>query len=105
MSKARITGNSIDQNTATTGAGVFVRRTDSVVISNNELRDNKARRNGGAIYLDDRATATVENNRIANNTANSGGAIWVDNDSRVSLASPDNNTYQGNSPNYNIHRR
>lgn len=98
MSKADITDNIISQNRADTGAGIFVRQTDGVVISDNRLEGNVATRNGGAIYLDNEASVRAENNLIENNSARSGGGIWVDRDSRIQVGSPDQNSYQNNSP-------
>ncbi len=104
MSEAKITGNTIAQNTAVDGAGLFIRRTEAVSVRDNEIKDNKASGNGGAIYMDNRAEAIVNNNLISGNVARSGGGIWVDRDSSLRLASPDNNSYQNNTPS-NIYRR
>lgn len=105
MSEATIRGNQIDSNNANLGAGLFIWRTDSVLIEDNVINNNRAKQNGGGIYLGNRASATVRNNIFDHNTAlTRGGAVWVDKDSRVQMASPDDNSYRGNSPD-NIYRR
>ncbi len=104
MSEAIITGNTVMQNTAIAGAGLFIRRAEAVIVRNNEIKDNKASGNGGAIYMDNKADASVTGNLISGNVAKSGGGIWVDRDSTLRLASPDDNKYQNNSPS-NIYRR
>ncbi len=104
MSEAQITGNEITYNSAVAGAGLFIRRAESVMVRNNVIKDNKASGNGGAIYIDNRAEATVSGNQISGNTAKSGGGIWVDSDSRLRLSSPDDNSYQNNKPG-NIYRK
>jgi parallel beta-helix repeat protein len=87
------------------GAGVFVWRTDSVTIENNAVIDNRAKSNGGGFYIGNRASATLRMNTLENNTALSkGGAIWIDKDSMLYLASPNDNIYTGNLPD-NIYRR
>lgn len=104
MSEAQITGNEIIQNTAVAGAGLFIRRAESVIVKNNVIKDNKASGNGGAIYMDNQADATVSGNQISGNTAKSGGGIWVDSDSRLRLSTPDDNSYYDNAPG-NIYRK
>jgi parallel beta-helix repeat protein len=109
-SEAEIISNRIEANEADLGAGVFVRRTEKVFLADNLITSNIARRYGGAIYVDNRATATVHYNYIEyNHAALAGGGIWVDTDSRVYLiwldkdtlphyAWPDEYNNQGNTP-------
>ncbi len=70
-----VTGAHITANTATHGAGVFVRGCQ-VLISANEIDGNVAAELGGGVHLD-RARGEVGDNRIANNQARRGGGVAI----------------------------
>ncbi len=103
------TSNTIEGNTAVgDGGGICLGNSgwlSSSVINDNLIAQNGAR-NGGGLYLVQRARARVFANRFnANTAAGCGGAIRVSADSRIQddqgrpLPDPDTyNTYSGNSP-------
>lgn len=96
MSEATITNNHICYNNANLGAGIFVWRTGSVLIRDNVIAGNKAKKNGGGMFIGNRALATAQGNTFENNVALvRGGAIWVDRDSQI-LSS--DNISLGNTP-------
>ncbi len=99
MSDAKISRNKIASNHAYMGAGIFARQNENVIITENKINNNKADADGGGIHVNEGAMATIEKNIFQGNIAsNKGGAIWVDDDSSIVLSSPDNNSYENNTP-------
>ncbi len=81
----------ITTNSATSGAGIYIRNA-APTIANNMILSNTAT-NGSAIYLEG-SPAIIANNTIVTNTASTNGAIYINSGSAPIIA---NNIIQGNS--------
>lgn len=104
MSGVTVENNLISFNSAGLGGGILVRRTKGVLIEDNVISNNEAKKNGGGMVINYRGTATVRKNVFESNVSGAkGGAIWVSKDSRIEN-SPDDNSYQNNSPD-NVHEK
>lgn len=90
-----ITGNTIRENIASMGAGIFVWGSRAnPTISQNVIEDNDGSDSGAGIQLQDGASATIENNVIARNVARGyAGGIML---GSVGSASVLNNTVVAN---------
>ncbi|TVR81865.1 MAG: hypothetical protein EA409_05900 [Saprospirales bacterium] len=87
-----VSGNTIENNTAYTGGGMFIEANGRVSIENNQVKENEAEGSGGGIYLavwelDLNNDFKVINNSIVENTAlfGDGGGLHIHlNDALVS---------------------
>jgi len=71
-----VTGNTITDNYAMSGAGIIVTNASTPIISNNIIANNDAWRGGGGITTKSEAAANVFDNEISGNTgAEAGGGI------------------------------
>jgi len=93
-----IDSNTISNNTAPEGGGVWVDRSPTT-ITNNTISDNTAdSTDGGGIYCDNNTGLNITGNTITGNQANySGGGIYCEDDSALIITG---NTITGNQSNY-----
>ena len=74
-SVTNVTGSNFVNNTAELGAALCT-QSGVVSVENCNLKNNRARQDGGAVYTDDCSTMSIRNVTFSNNTAeNNGGAI------------------------------
>ncbi len=128
-SEPEIADNTISQNRAANGGGLFIVNSlsSAVIIRNNSIADNLAYIAGGGIYIEG-SSPLIEDNTFINNISEflggavsvyvsspvlrlnifesnqaddlgGGGAIWSSEDSVLDLNDPDDNTYLDNIPN------
>lgn len=84
--KAR--GSSVEE---TSGAGLFIRNFNKIIINNSFFENNKAANYGGAIYLYN-STALIKNSHFRYNRSNQGGALYIKHAAPVIL----NNLFENN---------
>ncbi len=72
-------GNSVLDNHAERGGGIYCARYDAIVLANNTIAGNTALRRGGGIYIDSECGAVLTNNTITGNRASlSAAGLYAD---------------------------
>lgn len=95
-SYAEIVNNTIINNVSQWGAGIMVLKAEAL-LKDNQIENNKAKREGGGIYLHTDSMVSFSQNLIRYNTAsNSGGGIWVERSAELTVLNE--NIYSDNHP-------